>query len=97
MSRIIVLQDNFKPHINSDDSKIIGAGKVGGWNIQLEKQLANSPDLNILDLEFFNAIQSLQDESSPKNIEELICTVESAYAAFDPMKLNNIFYHYNQL
>ncbi len=33
----------------------------------------------------------LTRRDKPENIEEPMCAVESAYAAFDPMKLNNIF------
>ncbi len=71
MSRVIVQHDNAKPHFNSDDSQIIGAGKVSGWNIQLEKQPANSPDLNILDLGFFNVHNPYKTRQARKILNNL--------------------------
>ena len=40
-------------------------------NAELYTQAANSPDVNLLDLGFFRAIQSIND-TTPKNEEELI-------------------------
>ena len=41
-------------------------------------QAANSPDVNLLDLRFFRAIQSFND-ATLKNKEELIQAVSAAY------------------
>jgi hypothetical protein len=41
---------------------------------------ANSPDLNTLDLAFFQAIQSLQYQKPAKNLDEMIGIVHEAYA-----------------
>jgi hypothetical protein len=49
-----------------------------GWNIRLICQTANSPDLNILDLAFFSALQSVQ--------HELIAVVKKAFDKF-PLQL----------
>ena len=54
-------------------------------------QPPNSPDLNVLDLGFFNSIQTLQHEKAPTNIDELVAAVEEAYWEQDPETVNNIF------
>ena len=53
---------------------------AGGWDISFVHQPANSPDCNTLDLAFFRAIQSLQYQKSPTNIDELIVHVQEAFA-----------------
>ena len=45
---------------------------AGRWDIGFFHQSVNSPDCNTLDLAFFRAIQSLQYQKCPKNIDELI-------------------------
>ena len=47
--------------------------------ISIANQPPNSPDYNVLDLGFFNSIQSLQHQKSTRTIEELIDAVESAF------------------
>ena len=53
-------RDNAKSHFSANDPDVLKAGKSDGWKIQMMNQPPNSPDLNVLDLGFFNAIQSLQ-------------------------------------
>ena len=53
-------------------------------------QLPNSPDTNILDLGFFRAIQSFNDDC-PANGEELIKSVEKAYGEYPFCKLNRVW------
>jgi hypothetical protein len=55
---------------------------TGGWDISIIHQPANSPDCNTLDLAFFCAIQSLQYQKCPRNIDELIAQVHEAFAKF---------------
>ncbi|KAF0682364.1 Aste57867_25502 [Aphanomyces stellatus] len=69
---IYIQQDNAKPHVGTDDKVVRAAGRVDGWDIQLTAQLAMSPDFNVLDLGFFNAIQSLQYQSLIRTIEDLV-------------------------
>ena len=47
----------------------------------------NSPDVNLLDLGFFRAIQSFND-AAPKNEEDLIKSVQLAYNNYPRTKLN---------
>ncbi|XP_074265511.1 uncharacterized protein LOC141587948 [Silene latifolia] len=57
---IIIQHDNARPHIDNSDPDFRAAATADGWNIELKNQPPNSPDLNVLDLGFFRAIQSLQ-------------------------------------
>ncbi len=45
----------------------------------MKNQSAKSPDLNILDRGFFNAIQSVQHESCAASIKELVDVVSKAF------------------
>ncbi|XP_039118935.1 uncharacterized protein LOC120255103 [Dioscorea cayenensis subsp. rotundata] len=63
---IFIQQDNARPHIDHDDDVFLQAVAQDGLDIHLMNQPANSPDLNVLDLGFLSAIQSLQYKESPK-------------------------------
>ncbi|KAI5410613.1 hypothetical protein KIW84_055943 [Lathyrus oleraceus] len=52
-----ITTDNARTHINHDDPLFREAATKDGFDIRLMCQPANSPDLNILDLGFFSAIQ----------------------------------------
>ncbi|TBT99189.1 hypothetical protein CWI36_2064p0020 [Hamiltosporidium magnivora] len=69
---IYVQQDNTKPHFSDNDADIVALSSADDWNIKFKAQPANSFYLNVLDLCFFNSIQSLQYEASPHTIDELI-------------------------
>ncbi|XP_071739090.1 uncharacterized protein [Rutidosis leptorrhynchoides] len=72
---IFIQQDNAKPHINVNDSRFLEEASRDGFDIRLCFQPPNSPDLNVLDLGFFRAIQSLQEQESLGTIDELISGV----------------------
>nr|XP_043631573.1 uncharacterized protein LOC122603025 [Erigeron canadensis] len=59
MGPIFIQQDNAKPHIDVNDAEFNREASKDGFDIRLCFQPPNSPDLNVLDLEFFWAIQSL--------------------------------------
>ncbi|KAF7833179.1 mariner transposase [Senna tora] len=63
-----------------------------GFDIRLMCQPPNSPDMNVLDLGFFSAIQSLQYKESPKTIDELIGVVVKAFEDYPTIKSNCIFF-----
>ncbi|XP_047261067.1 uncharacterized protein LOC124894430 [Capsicum annuum] len=65
-------QDNARPHIGNNDLEFIEVAQQDGFDIRLCFQPSNSPDLNVLDLGFFRAIQSLQYQKAPKNVDELM-------------------------
>ncbi|XP_057453214.1 uncharacterized protein LOC130745087 [Lotus japonicus] len=88
---IFIQQDNAPCHVSPDDEEFHRASSEGGFNICLTCQPANSPDLNVLDLGFFSAIQSLQQKKATKTVDELIEVVEDAYENFDCKSSNKIF------
>ena len=67
-----------KPYIHADDNEFNEALIDQNINAELYTQAANSPDVNLLDLGFFRAIQSFND-AAPKNEEQLIQSVCEAY------------------
>lgn len=88
---ICIQQDNAKTHIDPNDTEFYQAAAQEGFNIYVRCQPPNSPDLNVLDLGFFNVIQSLRYKESPKNIDELVTAVEKAFEDFSLVLSNNIF------
>ena len=89
---IWIQQDNCRTHIPVDDPEFCAAAQADGWDIRLTCQPANSPDTNVLDLGFFAAIQALFHRSGmPKNIDEIVEKVESAYWNFPAGRSNRVF------
>lgn len=89
-SPIFIQQDNARTHIDCDDEDFRRAALQSGFDIRLMCQPANSPDLNILDLEYFSAIRSLQHKESPNSVDELVKAVEKSFEAFSAVKSNRI-------
>ncbi|XP_057803284.1 uncharacterized protein LOC131018588 [Salvia miltiorrhiza] len=87
----LIQQDNAKPHLKSDDLELIEAGNSDGFNISLMSQPPNSPDTNINDLGFFRAIQSLKDEKSAYNVDQLVEHVKNAFEELSAYTINNVF------
>ena len=79
---IFFQQDNARTHIDHDDAEFCREANKDGFNIRLMCQLANSPDFNVLDLEFFNTIQSLQYKESPTTVDELVNVVVKSFETF---------------
>lgn len=88
---IFIQQDNAKPHSFALDNEISNEISIDGWDIKIKRQPANSPDFNVLDLGFFNSIQSLQHKEAPRTIDELIKVVEDAFFSEKRDTLDNIF------
>ncbi|XP_038715957.1 uncharacterized protein LOC120009425 [Tripterygium wilfordii] len=63
-------------------------GKI--WVTHLCCQPLNSPDLNVLDLGFFRAIDSLQHQEAPSTMDEFVLAVENAFYMFPEEDLNNV-------
>jgi hypothetical protein len=89
---IVLQHDNATPHAITVDHEIVDACGNHGRKIVFGTQPANSPDLNILDLGFFNAIQSLQTKMPAYNIGDLIRNVRLAYDNTLAVTLENVFY-----
>ncbi|KAE9017105.1 hypothetical protein PF004_g10455 [Phytophthora fragariae] len=49
---VFVQQDNAGPHVREDET----AENVDGWKIKMRCQPPRSPELNVLDLDFFASI-----------------------------------------
>ncbi|KAH7835594.1 hypothetical protein Vadar_027734 [Vaccinium darrowii] len=88
---IYIQQDNARPHIHPLDAEFVEAAHKDGFNIQLVCQPPNSPDMNVLDLGFFRAIQSLQHQQAPKNIDELVFAVQKSFEQLESQNLDNVF------
>ncbi|XP_049383023.1 uncharacterized protein LOC125847448 [Solanum stenotomum] len=88
---IFIQQDNARPHIDINDMEFNEAAREGGFDIRLCFQPPNSPDLNVLNLGFFRAIQSLQYQKAPLTIDELINAVETSFNEMKWERLNHVF------
>ena len=88
---IYIQQDNAKPHIDVADKDFIEAATKDGFDIRLCFQPPNNPDLNVLDLSFFRAIQTLQHQEAPKTVDELVFAVHNAFDKLPSKELNFIF------
>ncbi|KAL5717415.1 hypothetical protein ACHQM5_010420 [Ranunculus cassubicifolius] len=88
---IYIQQDNARTHIDPSDEQFRLAASQHGLDIQLTCQPSNSPDLNILDLGFFNSIQALQQKECSRTVRELICAVEKSFNEYPAEKLNRVF------
>ncbi|KAL7157635.1 hypothetical protein ABFS83_02G090600 [Erythranthe nasuta] len=78
-------------HINRNDEQFRQAASQDGFYIRLMSQPPNSPDLNILGLGFFCAIQSLQTKEPVKTVDELVVAVVKSFEDFPSTKSNRIF------
>ncbi|MCL7028299.1 hypothetical protein MKW94_009849 [Papaver nudicaule] len=88
---IYIQQDNAKPHVKLDDDKFMEEAAKDGFDIRLRFQPAQSPDMNVLDLGFFRAIQSLQHQEAPTTVNELLMAVNKSFEEYSPQSLNDIF------
>ncbi|XP_059627408.1 uncharacterized protein LOC132270231 [Cornus florida] len=88
---IFIQQDNARPHIDPRDSEFLEAACKDGFDIRLCFQPPNNPDMNVLDLGYFRAIQSLQHQQAPTTIAELIDAVEIFFNELVTETLNCVF------
>mmetsp|Transcript_20119 Transcript_20119/g.43378 ORF Transcript_20119/g.43378 Transcript_20119/m.43378 type:complete len:361 (+) Transcript_20119:486-1568(+) len=99
-------EPNNSTHSGRDKSNDVCnfCGKTGHWASECRKKerdtqgqsgngrsgQGQSPDLNVLDLGFLNALQSFND-GAPNNNRELITCVEKALQDYPTHKLNRVF------
>ncbi|XP_019170991.1 PREDICTED: uncharacterized protein LOC109166493 [Ipomoea nil] len=88
---IFIQQDNAKPHISMNDAEFLEAAKKDGFDIHLTCQPPNSPDMNVLDLGFFRALQYLQLQEVPRNVDELVAATHKAFDEISIESLSNVF------
>jgi len=81
IARVNVQQDGAKAHLKPTDEDFNNELEALGLEgeIGLCTQPAQSPDLNINDLGFFNSLQSRHHCTTPKNELELIAMVQAAF------------------
>ena len=90
-AKILIQQDNAGPHLDPLDATWREAVGSSGVDIELYNQPANSPDLNINDLGFFRAIESIQQKHRSRVAEELIENVNKAFEAYTANDINKIW------
>ena len=89
---IFIQQDNAGPHIAADDPEFTRAARaVTSVQIRLINQPPMSPDLNILDLGFFNSIQSLHYRNQCKTYEELCNSVLKSFDQYKDSSISNLW------
>lgn len=89
--QVKIVENNAKPHCAADDAIILDHCTSDGWHIKGMKQPANNSDFNILDLGYFNSIQSLQHQNNITSIDSLIDCVHKLFYNLSWQKLNNCF------
>ncbi|KAG6941546.1 hypothetical protein JG687_00019583, partial [Phytophthora cactorum] len=70
---------------------VVAAGLQGGWKIRVVCQPPRSPDCNILDLGFFNAIQAMQYKKPTNQIDSPIGSVGEAFRLINSTTLDACF------
>ncbi|KAF0690234.1 Aste57867_18359 [Aphanomyces stellatus] len=93
-ARIVLQHDFAKTHATADDEDQqvkFDEMRRSGWSFELVPQPPNSPDMNVLDLGFFAALQSLQHRESARSIDQLIADVDAAFAAYPYERLDCTF------
>ncbi|PNY02245.1 hypothetical protein L195_g025550 [Trifolium pratense] len=88
---IFIQQDNARTHINPNDHEFRQAAVKDGFDIRIMCQPPNSPNLNVLDLGFFNSIKTLQHKESPKTVDDLVNAIVKSFDAYPAEKSNGIF------
>ncbi len=89
--RKFYLQFNTKPHLKVDNFDFQKATIKNELNVQLVCQPLNNPNMNVLDLGFFQAIQFLQLQECLKNIDDLVKAIEKTFDEFSSISLNHVF------
>lgn len=88
---IWIQQDNAPSHVPVNDEEFAAALAQTRLDIRLINQATNSPDLNVLDLGFFNSLQSLTYDRISRNLDDLIANVQLEFDNYDPETLNMVF------
>ena len=91
--RIIIQHDGAKPHNGKGNlNKLNEYGQLDGWNIFIDTQPPQSPDLNKCDLCFFHSMQRAANRLKAQNTsrEKLLEAVVEAYKNYDVAILERI-------
>ncbi|ETV90033.1 hypothetical protein H310_15136 [Aphanomyces invadans] len=90
-TKLKIQQDNAKPHVLPNDAEVVAACNKDGWAMSIVCQPPNSPELNVLDLGFFRAIQSLQSNHHSRTVEDIVAATMDAWNVVDPSTLSRNF------
>jgi hypothetical protein len=71
-------QDNAKPHRIHNDPELLQHMSTMTVKVDLFDQPPNSPDLNVLDLGYFAAIQALQQRQQQRTVDDLVAAVDKS-------------------
>ena len=91
--RIVIQHDGAKPHNGKGNlEKLNEYGQLDGWNVCIDTQPPQSPDLNKCDLCFFHSMQRATNRLKAHNTtrEKLLESVVSAYNNYDTDILERI-------
>ncbi|WOG92649.1 hypothetical protein DCAR_0311923 [Daucus carota subsp. sativus] len=88
---LIIQQDNVKTHVDTNDVEFCQVAQQDGFDIRLMYQPPNSPDMNVLDLGIFRALQSLRYKRAARTVVDIVRGVEETFEAYPIDKLNRIF------
>ncbi|XP_042019122.1 uncharacterized protein LOC121766961 [Salvia splendens] len=89
--KIFIQQDNVKPHLRAADHHFEALASTDGFEFHLISQSTNSPDTNVLDLGYFRAIQSLQDDKMATSVDDSLRNVFTSFEELSPQTLNRVF------
>ncbi|KAE9323138.1 hypothetical protein PR003_g17043 [Phytophthora rubi] len=88
---VVIQQDNAPAHIKPDDPQFTEAAACCGRHVELRFQPANSPDLNVLDLGLFCAIQARQRKKTARTLDDLIEAITESYWELPARTINVAF------
>lgn len=90
---IRIQQDGPQSHIKENDEQFLEGLRENGLEnkILIYTQPSNSPDLNINDLGFFRALQSMYATFSPKTASDIIQYVKQSHQDYPSNKINRIW------
>ncbi|KAG6609427.1 uncharacterized protein IUM83_00800 [Phytophthora cinnamomi] len=88
---VTIQQDNAPPHRASGRNAVKAAAAAGGWSIKFANQPPLSPDFNVLDLGWFDSLQSLQYRKQTRDVDGLIAAVKAAFEEMVSTTTNKCF------
>ena len=89
--KTIIQMDNSPSHFQGNEMDWENEVEKTGMDIVIKNQPSQSPDLNVLDLGYFNSIQSPQQRIRCETVDDLIEAVEKSFDDLDRKNLRNIF------
>ena len=91
MRTIIIQLDGSSAHNIEHNPEVQRSIFDSDLPIEFNKKPPQSPDLNVLDLGYFNSIQGLQYKKECGNVDELVSNVRESYEELEYKKLLNVW------